>query len=153
MVGANQITDREALTRACVSCGSSDVRAVAKPMSRKIGRYKTDGQMAVVNECQTCNEWTISSEELHSLELKAALIVFTDVPKQQRQLGGAELKMARKVLGLKQRELGARLGANDQTVCRWEASEEISPSVITGVIGLLYESLTPAPVGKLKLTA
>jgi len=62
----------------------------------------------------------ISDEELGVLERRAAITVLKDID----LVTGAELKDARKVLGLKQSELAANLGVEPETVCRWEKDQE-----------------------------
>jgi DNA-binding transcriptional regulator YiaG len=62
----------------------------------------------------------ITSEELARLERRAAITVLSEV----HEVEGAELKFARKALGLSQPELALLLGVTTETVCRWETGKE-----------------------------
>lgn len=62
----------------------------------------------------------ISYEEAGRLELRAVATVLSRVD----LVGGAELKFARKAMGLRQPELARMLGVTTETVCRWETGSE-----------------------------
>jgi DNA-binding transcriptional regulator YiaG len=76
--------------------------------------------------------------------LRAAIVAFTEAP----SVSGAMLRFARKTLGLKQAELGARIGASLESVSRWEREERpMEPWVPLAVLGLVREKLMPPPSG------
>ena len=62
----------------------------------------------------------LTADELGRLERRAALTVLSEVD----DIGGGELKFARKALGLTQAELARQLGVTMETVCRWETGKE-----------------------------
>jgi DNA-binding transcriptional regulator YiaG len=78
----------------------------------------------------------LSSEELGALEVRAALTVLTEV----ELVTGAELKFARKAMGLTQVDLSEHLGVNAETISRWETdAEPFKRTVQLAVLRLLDE--------------
>src|SRR5690606_34757226 len=90
--------------------------------------------------CTACGEFTIPSETLAKVELRAAVVAFTEAPR----VTGPMLRFARKALGLTQAELGARIGATLESVSRWEREERpMEPWVPLAVLGLVRAELMP----------
>jgi DNA-binding transcriptional regulator YiaG len=78
----------------------------------------------------------LSSEQLEQLELRAAITVLVSV----ELVSGAELKFARKAMGLKQTDLAEHLGVTAETVSRWEnGAEAFKRTVQLAVLRLLEE--------------
>jgi len=78
----------------------------------------------------------LSSEQLGALEVRAAITVLTDV----ELVAGAELKFARKAMGLTQVALAEHLGVNAETISRWETNAEpFKRTVQLAVLRLLDE--------------
>jgi DNA-binding transcriptional regulator YiaG len=94
-------------------------------ITTQVGRYKVlDGSVPLSFDDQ--GEVDLTLAEWRAFDLRAAAVVFADAP----EVGGAELKFARKTLGLKQRELARVLCVSEYTVSDWE--RDASP--ITGTI-------------------
>lgn len=86
----------------------------------KVGRWTViDGG---VMPARTLKDGTpvLSAEQLTALELRAANTVLREV----ELVSGAELRFARKALGLRQTELAEHLGVTPETVCRWETGAD-----------------------------
>lgn len=101
--------------------------------------------------CLDCGEFTVPADTLELVELRAALVAFTDAPK----ITGEMLRFARKALGMTQTDLANRIGATKESVSRWEREERpMEPWVPLTVLGLVRERLMPPPSNvKLKRTA
>lgn len=63
---------------------------------------------------------TIDADEVARLELDACIVVFSRVP----LVSGAELRFARRALGLRLPDLSTLLGASSDTIERWEDGRE-----------------------------
>ena len=57
----------------------------------------------------------------------------------------AELKVARKALGLSQEKLGLALGRNPRTVRRWEAGPQAVPGPVKVAVGFMLASIKKDP--------
>jgi DNA-binding transcriptional regulator YiaG len=67
------------------------------------------------------------------LERRAATVFL----KELDSVSGAELKFARKAIGLRQIDLARALSVEPETVCHWEASERISRTTQLAVAQLV----------------
>jgi DNA-binding transcriptional regulator YiaG len=86
----------------------------------KVGRFTVnDGEFCPTRKMKDGTP-LITDEELGALELRAAITVLKDID----LVSGAELKFARKALGLRQPELAEHLGVTLETVSRWENGHE-----------------------------
>ncbi|HEX4475220.1 MAG TPA: helix-turn-helix domain-containing protein [Polyangiaceae bacterium] len=104
----------------------------------KVGRWTVEDAGTVVGSVRTTSDGTeaLSSEQLESLELRAAITVLASV----ELVTGAELKFARKAMGLKQVDLAEHLGVNAETVSRWETdADNFKRTVQLAVLRLLEE--------------
>ena len=100
----------------------------------RIGRYtvRDGGLRATVTG--TDGNTGLTDDELGILERRAAIAVLHDVP----AIEGAELRDARKVLGLKQSELAKYLGVASETISRWETgAQSFDRPVQLAVLALL----------------
>jgi len=77
---------------------------------------------------------TLTTGEWGAYDLRAAIVVFNDAP----EVGGPEVKFARKTLGLKQKDFARVLRVNEFTVSDWERG---AASVTPTVQRLIYEIL------------
>src|SRR5690349_17797975 len=102
----------------------------------KVGRWTVnDGGTRPVRKMKDGTP-LLSAEQLGVLEIRAAITVLKEV----ELVGGAELKFARKALGLKQTDLAEHLGVNAETVSRWETeAETFKRPVQLAVLRLLEE--------------
>jgi DNA-binding transcriptional regulator YiaG len=84
-------------------------------ITTQVGRYKVvDGSAQL--SFDEHGEVDLTLAEWRAFDLRAATIVFSDAP----EVGGAELKFARKTLGLKQRELARVLCVSEGIISDWE---------------------------------
>ncbi|HOU91961.1 MAG TPA: helix-turn-helix domain-containing protein [Polyangiaceae bacterium] len=102
----------------------------------EVGRYRvTDGGCRGVRRLKDGTP-ALSAEELARLELRAAITVLHDVD----HVGGAELRFARKAMGLRQVDLAEHLGVTGETVSRWENdAESFTRAAQLAVLALLCE--------------
>lgn len=93
---------------------------MAREHKTKVGRYTvTDGG---IPSQKTLTDGTpyLMADQASELEIRAAITVLREV----ELVSGAELKFARKALGLRQTELAEQLGVTSETVSRWENDAE-----------------------------
>lgn len=86
----------------------------------KIGRWTVKDGGTVPARVMKDGTKLLSAEQLGKLEIRAAITVLAEV----ELVSGAELKFARKALGLKQTDLAEYLGVGPETVSRWETDAE-----------------------------
>lgn len=102
----------------CAECGAPlVVRAHVRRM--RVGRYKVDDGSCQVPVCANGHA-EIDLKQLAEYERRAAVVVLSEVA----DVGGAEIKFARKALGLTQARLAALLEVAPETVSRWETGAE-----------------------------
>jgi DNA-binding XRE family transcriptional regulator len=81
----------------------------------QVGKYRVrDGSRLL--DVDATGDTTLSLEDWRGYDLRAAIAVFNEAP----EVSGAELKFARKTLGLKQKEFARVLCVNEYTVSDWE---------------------------------
>src|ERR1041385_2390913 len=85
----------------------------------KVGRWKVQDRGVVPARMKNRTP-ILSAEQLGKLEIRAAITVLAEV----ELVSGAELKFARKAMGLKQTDLAEHLGVNAETVSRWETDAD-----------------------------
>jgi DNA-binding transcriptional regulator YiaG len=102
----------------------------------KVGRWTVKDGGTVVARTMKDGTPLLSAEQLEQLELRAAITVLASV----ELVSGAELKFARKAMGLKQIDLAEHLGVTGETVSRWENdAETFKRPVQLAVLRLLEE--------------
>jgi DNA-binding transcriptional regulator YiaG len=85
----------------------------------RVGRYRVLDSSTMVPVCSNGHpELTLAN--LMEFDRRAAAVVFREAP----ELGGEEIRVARKALGLTQVELASRLDVRQETVSRWERNHE-----------------------------
>ena len=102
-------------TLKCINCGGVMKRETVSRTIRVGARSVSDASTSTM-VCTKCGEYELSHGTLLKSERRAALVVLTDV----QGIDGAELRYARKALGLTQEKLANALGAASATVSRWE---------------------------------
>jgi DNA-binding transcriptional regulator YiaG len=111
-------------------------------ISTRVGEHVVVDRSLRRSVCSKCGEFTLSAEALEKIELRAAVIAFTDAPR----VTGAMLRFARKALDMTQEELSTRIGATSESVSRWEREErQMETWVPLAVLGLVREKLMPRP--------
>jgi DNA-binding transcriptional regulator YiaG len=104
----------------------------------KVGRWTVKDEKIVPVRVSKSGEPVLSAEQLGQIEVRAAITVFASI----ELVGGAELKFARKALGLKQTDLAEHLGVTSETVSRWETeAEPFKRPIQLAVLSLLQEFL------------
>ncbi|MGO8993683.1 MAG: helix-turn-helix domain-containing protein [Polyangiaceae bacterium] len=101
----------------CLECGAALTRRAYVKRTR-VGRYKVDDGS---HQAPVCAEGhaELSFDELAEYERRAAVVVLSEVS----DIGGAEIRFARKSLGLTQARLAGLLEVAPETVSRWETGE------------------------------
>ena len=102
----------------------------------KVGRYKVRDGSAPVSADGDTIEMTIA--EALAYDRAAAHIVFSDA----EEVGSAELKFARKALGLRQTELAEKLGFSEAHLSKLETGHHpIQKQTRLAVLALLKQAL------------
>lgn len=128
----------------CHNCKGTAFERRNLELKTQVGEHTVVDNTVTRPVCTNCGEYTIDSKTLEKIELRAALVAFSDAP----TVSGPMLKFARKALGLKQTELGERIGATAESISRWEREErQMEPWVGLTMAGLLREKLMPPPSG------
>jgi len=102
----------------CIECGANLTMRTHKKRTR-VGRYNVEDSSARVPVC-TEGHAEISLDELSEYERRAAIVVLSEAA----EIGGAEIRFARKSAGLIQARLAAMLDVAPETVSRWENDHE-----------------------------
>lgn len=102
----------------CHECGEPQTQRTHTVRTR-VGRYKVDDSSRVLRVCSNGHA-DISLDELAEYERRAAVVVLSEAA----DIGGNEIRFARKALGLTQARLGTLLDVAPETVSRWETGSE-----------------------------
>jgi DNA-binding transcriptional regulator YiaG len=122
----------------CYKCNGTNFEEREEVWPVTIGGHEEVHKVRA-NVCTSCGKWTLGSQEVEHLELKTAMKVLN-----QHELTGSVLKDVRKVLGLKQTELGERLGIAWESVSRWEGGKRpMEPWVKFALTGLVLQATQP----------
>jgi hypothetical protein len=128
----------------CHECNGESFERRAVELTTQVGEHVVTDRSVSRPVCLQCGAFTLPANLLEKVELRAALVAFTDAPR----VTGAILRFARKALSLTQAELAARLGTTFESVSRWEREERaMEPWVPVAVLGLVRERLMPPPDG------
>jgi DNA-binding XRE family transcriptional regulator len=128
----------------CLECDGEKLERRVIELTTKVGAHTVVDRSVTRPVCMPCGEYTVPAATLEQVELRAAIVAFTEAP----SVSGAMLRFARKALGLKQAELGARIGATLESVSRWEREERpMELWLPLAVLGLVREKLMPPPSG------
>jgi DNA-binding transcriptional regulator YiaG len=85
----------------------------------KVGRYKVDDSSCAVPVCANGHR-ELALDAVNEYERRAAIAVL----REAGEIGGEEIRFARRVVGLTQTELAKRLDVRQETVSRWENGHE-----------------------------
>ncbi len=132
---------------ACMNCGG-EMKVQAHTHVEKVGEYRVIIQAGPVPTCAACGEWEMPMARLKAIEVRSALTVLLE----KRNMSSGVLKYVRRVLGLRQQDLGRLIGHNPQVISRWEnGADEIPRDVHVAMVGLLKLAETGAtPEGLLR---
>ena len=100
-----------------------------------VGCRKVTDVSAMVPQCDKCGAVPLDLDALGSYERRAALAVMVET----KDVGGPELRFARKALGLRQKDLARVLGCSPHQVSRWENSETIDMRLRLVVAALIEQ--------------
>ena len=107
----------------------------------KVGRYKVRDGGALLPQLPDGTVDLTLAEGL-GYERRAAHVVFLEAD----EVGGAELKFARKALGLRQTELAGLLGVSEFTVSHWEGDHQpIQRTTKLAIAALVEQALQGEP--------
>jgi DNA-binding transcriptional regulator YiaG len=107
----------------CDECGAAV--GPGKPVRRtRVGRYKVDDDSQALPVCANGHA-EIDLTELAEYERRAAMVVLA----QGADIGGDEIRFARKSLGITQARLARLLDVAPETVSRWETGSEVMSRV------------------------
>jgi DNA-binding transcriptional regulator YiaG len=126
----------------CHECNGEKFERRGVEISTQVGSHVVIDRSITRPVCLSCGEFTVPASTLEKVELRAALVAFTEAPRAT----GSMLRFARKALGLTQAELAERLATASESVSRWEREERpMEPWVPLAVLGLVRERLMPPP--------
>lgn len=121
----------------CFSCKQGSLRVQTTTKTTRVGDYVVKDGAVQARVCDHCDQSQVTFAAGHGSELKAATVVLAEKP-----LDGPVLKSVRKILGLKQTELGELLGYDAESVSRWENSSREIPRAVPLAIRHLVERAT-----------
>lgn len=128
----------------CHACKGESFERQAVTLTTRVGNHRVVDRSLRLPVCLDCGEFVVPAEAHEKVELRAALVAFTDAPR----VTGAMLRFARKALDMTQAELAERLSVAPESISRWEREERpMEPWVPLAVLGLLRERLMPPPSG------
>ncbi len=126
----------------CFKCEGKLAARGYEHVTKIAGFTVTDGTGHVL-VCEQCGEPSIGAVELAGYERRAAQQILMGA---EKPVSGAVLKYARKALGLKQKEMAALLGTNEQQVSRWENEPEADRRLRLAVASILGHVESGHPV-------
>jgi len=85
----------------------------------KVGRYKVDDASCMLPVCENGHR-ELTLDAANEYERRAAVVVLSEA----KEIGGEEIRAARRIVGLTQTELAKRLDVRQETVSRWENGHE-----------------------------
>lgn len=128
----------------CHECNGESFERRAVELTSRVGKHKVVDSSVRRPVCTNCGTYTVPADALEAVELRAAVVAFTEAPR----VTGEMLRFARKALDMTQGELAARIGTTVESVSRWEREERpMEPWVPLTVLALLREKLMPPTPG------
>jgi DNA-binding transcriptional regulator YiaG len=102
----------------CYECGAPLVPRHHTERT-KVGRYTVEDATQRVLVCSNGHA-ELDLDQLAQYQRRASVVVLAEA----ETIGGAEIKVARKALGLTQARLAGLLGVRQETVSRWETDQD-----------------------------
>ena len=118
-----------------MQCPNCDNEMVCKAYTHEtnVGRRLVTDGTAMAQQCEQCGTVDLDWNTLAGFERHAARIVLLEAT----EVGGPELRFARKALGMRQADLAAALGSNVQQLSRYENEDQIEMWLRLAVVALL----------------
>src|SRR5688572_24877835 len=88
----------------CYACKGTAFKREMVELAVRVGEHRTVDRSVTLPVCQRCREFVVPSPVYAQVELRAALVAFTEAPR----VTGSMLRFGRKALGLTQPELAER---------------------------------------------
>jgi DNA-binding transcriptional regulator YiaG len=107
----------------CVECGAALTKRRHVKRTR-VGRYRVEDDSQALPTCEN-GHVELTTDDLAEYERRAAVVVLSEAA----DIGGAEVRFARKALGLTQARLATLLDVAPETVSRWETGSEVMSRV------------------------
>jgi DNA-binding transcriptional regulator YiaG len=127
--------------RECRECGGEAALHSYKHVE-KVGRWTVTNASSMAWQCRVCRAPQLSLDDLQNYQLRAVKTALCEGKTE-----GGVLKYARKALGVTQKELGAIIAYNHETVSRWENDKDEMPqaaaSALVGVLCRAIDGETP----------
>ncbi len=127
--------------RTCKECGAvGSYERKRHELMVQVGRRLVSTKLVSFDRCSSCGYDEIPAHDYAMIELRAALAVLL-APKGI-EVGGPELRFARRAMGLRQIDLAAKLDVAPETISRWE-TEAAEPAQYyrTALAGLLQSMI------------
>jgi len=126
----------------CHACKGTAFKREVVELPTRVGEHRIVDRSVTLPVCQKCSEYVLPAAIHEGVELRAALVAFTQAP----TVTGSMLRFARKALGFTQPALAERIGTTFESISRWEREERpMEPWVPLTVLGLVRERLMPPP--------
>lgn len=118
-----------------MNCPICDASMTMKPHlhETRVGRRLVTDGSAVALQCEKCGTVDLAEDQLAGYERRAARIVLLEAS----QVGGPEIRFARKALGLRQADLAEALGCNAQQISRYENDDAAEMWLRLAIVALL----------------
>jgi DNA-binding XRE family transcriptional regulator len=116
----------------CPNCNGTMALKGYSHETRVGRRLVTDGS-GIVSQCEKCGTVDLAEEQLAGYERRAARTVLLE----SAQVGGPEIRFARKALGMRQADLAAALGCNPQQMSRYENDDTVEMWLRLAIVALL----------------
>lgn len=116
----------------CPIC-DNDMVCKAYTHETQVGRRVVTDGTAMAHQCEQCGTVDLDWNALAGYERRAARTVLLEA----KEVGGPELRFARKALGMRQADLAAALGCNAQQMSRYENDDQIEMWLRLAVVALI----------------
>ncbi len=116
----------------CPIC-DNEMQYKAYTHETKVGRRLVIDGTSMAPQCESCGTVDLDWNALAGFERLAARLVLLEA----EEVGGPELRFARKVLGMRQADLASALGSNVQQISRYENEGQIEMWLRLAVVALI----------------
>lgn len=128
----------------CPNCDNPMVLKSYTHETRVGRRLVTDGS-GMANQCEKCGTAELDYQQAEGYELRAARVVLLEAS----QVGGPEIRFARKALGMRQADLAAALGCNPQQLSRYENDDTVDMWLRLAIVALIDRAERGEPLDNL----